>query len=378
MHSDERRLLRSGVQAVGLEREAIRSGLALALDQVLRAQRHGRDGGIGSYHLVDGWGASYPETTGYLIPTLLLAGDRCASPAAVEGATKAVEWLLRIQRPDGGWQGGRVDMDRPSIVFNTAQVVRGLLAMHQRTPDARLLEAAVRAGTWMVQAQEVDGAWRTHNFLGVARVYDTYVDAPLLELYTVTGDARYRAAAEKNLAWVLGRQKASGWFADADNTLHRNDRPITHTIAYTIDGLVACGAALSSSALIAAARRAADPLLEIFLREGRLHGRYDERWQGSEAAITTGCAQLAIAWRRLHVRTGEQRYAEGALRMVSWLLGVQRVCLSGPEAVRGALPGSFPVWGRYEKFAFPNWATKYLMDALLAVEPLVPGAVPRT
>ena len=29
------------------------------------------DDGIGSYHLVNRWSSSYPETTGYIIPTLL-------------------------------------------------------------------------------------------------------------------------------------------------------------------------------------------------------------------------------------------------------------------------------------------------------------------
>ena len=31
----------------------------------------------------------------------------------------------------------------------------------------------------------------------------------------------------------------------------------------------------------------------------------------------------------------------------------------------GALPGSFPLWGRYEPFGLPNWATKYFLDSLL-------------
>ncbi len=30
---------------------------------------------MGSYHLVDGWSASYPETTGYIIPTLFAAAE---------------------------------------------------------------------------------------------------------------------------------------------------------------------------------------------------------------------------------------------------------------------------------------------------------------
>lgn len=371
-HAEERRLLRASLMRVHAPARPdpvlLRDALSKAVEQLGRAQDQGKDGGIGSYHLVDGWGAAYPETTGYIISTLLEAGDRLQRPVLHDRAVRAGEWLLCIQRPDGGWQGGRVDQDRPSIVFNTAQVVRGLLALHARTQQQRYADAAVRAGAWILSVQEDDGAWRAHNFLGAARVYDTYVDVPLLRLWRLTADERYKAAATRNLAWVLSRQQANGWFHDADNTLHHNDRPITHTIAYTLDGLIESGSLLADDRLIAAARKGADALLERCLRNGVLHGRYDADWRGSEAAITTGCAQLAIVWWRLAGLTREARYAEGWRRMVAWLIQVQATGERGPAAVRGALPGSFPIWGRYEKFAFPNWATKYFADALLCHE----------
>lgn len=369
---EARRVLRARLpQPVVLDRPAIIAAVSEASAHVARAQGIGTDKGIGSYHLVDGWGASYPETTGYLIPTLLAAGTRTGSSVYIACAAEAAEWMLHIQHPDGGWQGGRVDMGRPSIVFNTAQVVRGMLAMYRHTKDERFRIAAVKAGDWMVQVQESDGAWRAHNFLGAARVYDAYVDAPLLELHALTGDDRYKQAAQRNLAWVLGRQQANGWFADCDNTIKHNDRPITHTIAYTVDGLIACGTYTGNAQWTGAAKRPAEALLSLFLRDGRLHGRYDAQWRGSEALITTGCAQLAIVWVRLHAITGDERYAEGARRMVALLIAIQRTASEGPAGARGGVPGSFPIWGRYEKFAYPNWAIKYFIDALLAVEPLV-------
>ena len=41
----------------------------------------------------------------------------------------------------------------------------------------------------------------------------------------------------------------------------------------------------------------------------------------------------------------------------------------GP-AVRAA--GSFPVWGRYAPLQYPNWATKFLADALMLYEDHAP------
>ncbi|MCU0319827.1 MAG: hypothetical protein MUE88_07080 [Flavobacteriales bacterium] len=349
-----------------------RSSLNAVVDHLLRCQEASGDAGFGSFHLVSGYGRTYPETTGYILPTLLAAAPVLQRPELVDHALRAAELLLKIQLPAGGWQGGRVGEARGEVVFNTAQVIRGMLAVHAHTGDARFLAAARRAGDRVCAVQEADGTWARHNFLGVARVYDTYVDAPLMALSQVTGETSYREAALRNLRWVLGRQQANGWFADADNTIKHNDRPITHTIAYTIDGLLECHLRGGGDELLHAARRAADPLRDRFLRDGVLQGRYDNTWRGSEAAITTGCAQLSIVWWRLYAITNEVRYKEAAEGMVQWLMRVQALGMRGPEGGRGAVTGSFPLWGRYEKFACPNWAQKYLADALLCSMGILP------
>lgn len=342
--------------------------LSAAADWMARAQDHSGDGGLGSYHLIDGWGRTYPETTGYSVPTLLALAGALHRPDLAERAERAGATLLGLQRDDGGWQGGRVGEQRPSVVFNTAQVIRGMLALHRHTGREELLVAARRAAGWIAATQEPDGSWRRANFMGQARVYDSYVDAPLLLVHQVTGDPLSRTAAVRNLEWVVGRQHDNGWFADADNTVKHNDRPIIHTIAYTIDGLVECGELLGDGRWIDAAHAAAIRLRERFLERGVLNGRYDRHWRGSEAFITTGGAQLAVVWERLARHREAVAYREAAARMRALLVHLQRRSEEGPDDARGALPGSFPLWGRYEKFAFPNWATKYLADALLCAD----------
>ncbi|MBX2972464.1 MAG: hypothetical protein KF797_05135, partial [Flavobacteriales bacterium] len=223
----------------------------------------------------------------------------------------------------------------------------------------------VRACRWFVSVQDDDGAWRGSNFMGAARVYDTYVDAPLLRMVAITGEPRLKEAALRNLEWVLAQRQEIGWFANADNTIRHNGRPITHTIAYTLDGLIECAQLTGDDRYREAAMPAAVKLAELFLAQGRLHGRYDAAWRGSEHPIMTGCAQLAIVWSRLDAIAPEDRLHQAHERMIAFLVTVQRLSAVGPEAVHGAMPGSFPLWGRYEKFAFPNWGTKYFADALL-------------
>ena len=39
--------------------------------------------------------------------------------------------------------------------------------------------------------------------------------------------------------------------------------------------------------------------------------------------------------------------------------------LDGPLAMRGAMKGSHPIGEDYMQWKFPNWATKFFMDALM-------------
>jgi rhamnogalacturonyl hydrolase YesR len=214
--------------------------------------------------------------------------------------------------------------------------------------------------------QEEDGSWKKYAFMNEKRVYDSYVDHPLLMVWKHTGKERHRQAAIRNLDWITGqKQKANGWFADCDNTVKNNDRPILHTISYTIDGLIQSGILLNEQKYIDAGRKAADHLLDIFSKQGWLQGRWDENWNGSEYVICTGCAQISIVWLTLYGLTGERKYKDAASRMNDQLIFIQRRNYNEKESSKGAVTGSYPLWGKYEPFGFPNWATKYFADALM-------------
>jgi uncharacterized protein YyaL (SSP411 family) len=199
-----------------------------------------------------------------------------------------------------------------------------------------------------------------------ARVYDTFVDAPLLSLYKITGDDTFKKTAIRNLDWVVDEKiQDNGWFEDCDNTVKRNDRPILHTIAYTLDGLIDCGLLLEEDRYIRAAETGTLHLRDIFLADGSLNGRYDRNWNGSEYMICTGCAQMAIIWLKLYKINNDVNCLDAARKMLDLLIFIQSRDVEEDENTHGAIPGSFPLWGRYEPFAFPNWATKFFCDALL-------------
>jgi len=344
--------------------------MARAVSWLLHAQKSTPDDGMGSFHMVNKWSASYPETSGYIIPTLLQYAAFNNDKNINEAAVKAADWLVSIQKASGGWQGGRVNEKRPEIVFNTAQIIRGLMAVFQLTRDEKYLESATRAGDWLCDIQDGSGTWIQNALMGKARVYDSYVDYPLLLLHKQTKAEKYRQHAIRNLDWIVNeKQHENGWFEDCDNTIKRNDKPILHTIAYTIDGLLDCGIYLDDRKYIDAARKAADVLKDKFEQKGFLHGRYDHNWEGSENMILTGCAQMSIIWLKIAHYSGNTTYADTAIKMNTLLVHLQnRNYHNKAPDTAGGLSGSYPLWGRYEPFAYPNWATKYFADAMILEE----------
>jgi uncharacterized protein YyaL (SSP411 family) len=341
-----------------------------ALDQALgwlcRAQDNVGSGGVGCFEMY-GWTSGYPEVTGYIIPTFWDAAGALHRPELAERATRMTEWELGIQREPGGWEGEYEGDGQPMVVFNTGQVLRGLIRSWEETGDSRYLEAAVRGGSWIVDMQEPDGSWARANFKGMRRVYDSYVAAPLARLWHVTGDERYREAAARNTAFVLSQQHPNGWFENADNSLYFADTPVTHTICYTIDGLLEVGELLEDQDAITAAQLAADELLHRAEVWPRLYARLDRDWRPAARSVClTGVAQLGIIFMRLHARQADPRYLNASLKLLDFLAWVQRLNGVGPDR-RGAVAGSYPIWGLYCPLKYPSWATKYFVDLLLLV-----------
>ena len=103
--------------------------------------------------------------------------------------------------------------------------------------------------------------------------------------------------------------------------------------------------------------------------DGFLNGRFDKEWKGSEHMILTGCAQMSIVWQKMAHYAGNKTYSATAKKMNSLLINLQMRGFRKENAnTLGAVNGSYPLWGRYEPFAYPNWATKYFVDALMLEE----------
>ena len=144
------------------------------------------DGGFArDFSLVNGWSSSYPETSGYIVPTLLAQGDALLDSDLRERARRCLDWLVAIQFPEGGFQGGKVDQQpRVPVTFNTGQILLGLAAGAAKLDRAKYLDPMRRAARWLAETQDADGCWRKHPTpFGAAgeKVYETHVSWGLFE-----------------------------------------------------------------------------------------------------------------------------------------------------------------------------------------------------
>ena len=342
--------------------------LRAVIDWLCRAQdvRDGKAdaGGVSAgWSFEDGWLPSYPETSGYIVETFLEAAAVLDRPQLLDRARRIIDWELAIQQPDGAFPGHFGEIGSRPVVFNTGQIMHGMLAGYVQMERADCLEAAVKAGHWLARVQDADGCWRQFEHRGVQHTYNTRATWALLATALVAGEPALKTAAIRNLEWAHAQQRPSGWFAN--NAFVADRLPFTHTIGYAIRGFLEAGALLGSDKYVDAALKAARALAGAQRANGWLAGTYDAEWTpGASYCCLTGVAQMSINWLRCMQLTESTEFEQPVRRALTYLKRRQRLS-DRDDAARGAIAGSAPIWGAYSRFEFPNWAAKFFADALM-------------
>jgi hypothetical protein len=331
------------------------------------------DGGVAAYYsLVTGYSESYPEVTGYLVPTLYDFARTAGDDRAKVAAERATRWLLSLQMPTGAFPGGlhgglAGDETQPSV-FNTGQILQGLVRAHLQTNRPEILQAAFAAGDWLIKMQQPDGSWSgPAAYQNAAHTYYSMVAWALAELSERAADRHrerttdYGSAAERNLDWVLSRFRPSGWI---DGINLRNHPNYLHFIAYVLQGVLECGILRRRRDAIEAVAKSSWVLLRKFETIKYLPGAYESDFKnGQRFTCLTGNAQMSCVWLRLFEVTDDLRYLNAGLKMNEMLKPL--IPAHAPRGVFGGVSGSYPVWGRYQPLRYLSWGCKFLADALL-------------
>jgi hypothetical protein len=282
-------------------------------------------------------------------------------------ATDCAHWLIKIQNPDGSIQAGYIGMNLPGCIFNTGMVLEGWVKAYERTKEPLFLQAAQKAAEWLCQSMDDDGCWRRNlsHYVDPApfNTYNVLVSWALMRFALIANHQPSQIAAEKNLRWTLEQANSRGFFACCEMAGFKH--PITHSIAYTLQGVLEVGLLLNSSQAVDLVLRALKELAGRQRPSGGYAGIFTPEWQEAvEWECLNGSAQLTILMYRAFEQTKNEIFLNSFEKGIQWLIANQ-VSAPNVKEVHGGLFGSFPIYGAYHTYSLPNSAAKYLLDALM-------------
>ena len=357
--------------------------LGACLDWLKQAQAHTPDGGFAALYYPETrhWDMSYPETTGYILNTFLVYGAQKNNAELTALAEKAGEFEMAIQQPSGATGEPYARVTAHPRSFNTGQVLLGFCALYAFTKQPRYLEAAERAGRWLMRNVDGDGRFVRHTYAG-PHSYKVRVAWALYLLADQTGATAFARCANRITDWTLAQAQETGWFAAT--SLTEPTKPWTHLINYTLVGLVQIlhmqRSDVENDRINALLHRAAHGICREQDRRKKSApgafvmgqpGTYLPNWTSSDAwSCLTGNAQGAFFLMRYHELSGLPRFADTAEEIIDDLKTVHLLDGVQDPGLRGALWGSWPPQGSYCSWTVPNWGVKFFADALLL--PTVP------
>ncbi len=320
------------------------------------------DGGVSyGYSLNKGWAPSYSETSGYIANTFFRLAEYRGAAEYRERGLQLCRWLIKKQRADGSFTSSETGSP---TVFDTGSALLGFVRSFQVSNEPELLEAACRAGDWLVAIADGNARWTRSTYLGAPHVYNTRTAWALLELEQIApqSNPKRERIARANLDWALSQQH-DGYFAHV--SFREGEAAFTHNIAYAIRGLLEAGWILGDRKYTDSAERGARAMLRHLRDDGFLPGQIDEN--GVETAAytcLTGNCQLALIWAKLYAIGGDEVFRRALDRVLDYVMSCQDIDTADPN-VRGAIKGSDPIWGPYTPLTYPNWATKFFIDAMI-------------
>ena len=131
---------------------------------------------------------SYPEVTGYYIPTLL-------KYEKTDLALSYANYLLSIQNDNGSWND---PSGLTPYTFDTGMILKGLVELYKtgHDPEHIYLNAAIKGADWILTMQRDDGSiatpdysqWNIQFGKQVPEAIHVYCLSPIRELAAITGN----------------------------------------------------------------------------------------------------------------------------------------------------------------------------------------------
>jgi len=325
------------------KKEHLENALDLNLHWIKNSFAHNQNkGSSGSSNIFGRFSSPYPETTGYLLPTLLLASNYLNNPSLKDLALDQIDFFYSIRNEDGSFYQS-LENKKP-IVFDTGQILLGLSAVYQKHPSHRILELISGSQSWLLSNLNEKGAFTKYNYhpgynpsyysrvfwamFGANKILKHKNQANLLEGYNNLLSLKNNNLSFKN--WHFTSQSEA----------------FTHTIIYTLRGLWESAVLLNDFSTQEYVKLALSDIITRFKKEGNtFYGAYDHNWKANKSfQCSTGNAQLAILLLKVFRKEVD---LDIIYSLIVTLLSNQKK--SGQN--KGAVSSSIPLWGKYQRFS---------------------------
>lgn len=269
----------------------------------------------------------YPEVTGYYIPTLIRWGYR-------ELAIDYAKWLMSIQHDDGSWYDTFAQMP---YVFDTAQILKGLLAAYSIWPDENVKNAIIKGAMWLAGNIQHDGRFKAadESIWKMPKAYSELIHLYCLSPIREVGIQFSKPELLKMVDLSIDYYKQN----HMEEILHFD--LLSHFYAYVMEALVDLGE-------LELAKIAMNNIVNFQTEDGAVPGYNDVHW-----VCSTGLFQLALTWFRVgDIERGNKAFSYA--------------CRLQNES--GGWYGSYPSVEDESNDYFAaseiSWAVKYFLDAL--------------
>jgi hypothetical protein len=308
---------------------------------------------------------SYPETTGYMLCTLIFGRQHQLPTASDAELNRLLEYLLSAQLPDGSFPPPGNGSN--GLAFDTGQVLTGLVAYHRHVDtSAALAKAIEKAARWLSDEVEADGSYSERSSYNGKRAYYIRASMGLIHAAKEMQRRDWLEAAARNAEWTLRLRDGPTWFRrfSFEDGAFQN----LHGIAYTLRGLIDLGRHLGRDDYIEASRSCIDAMVFRSYPDlpapHALPGYFARSFARYRRTVSpTGMCQVALSCMLLGRILNDERYAAKGRELIG---SVKQFHFRGlPErAMNGLLPGSWPITGPYMHCSLPNWPIKFFLDGL--------------
>lgn len=313
-------------------------------------------GSSGWSNLLGKFSAPYPETTGYLIPTLINSSQYLNDSSYLLLAEKQVDFFSSIQNSDGSFY--QSINNKAPIVFDTSQILLGLCAIYQYQINSKLLEQINLCLDWLLSLIDKKGHFTNYNFTkqSCPAYYSRVFWAMLLaqKLLGLKANPLILSGVNSILQQRQSNNSFLQWGFDNESYV------LTHNIVYTLRGLYETALLSDNKELLSVVENCINSIISKILADNKLYGAYNHQWEPDRSMVcSVGNAQLAY----LMLTIDRSKYSVAIKKVLQPLLLKQ----SNTVVNKGAVPSSLPIWGRYQRWRYTNWTQKFFCDALLSL-----------